>query len=82
MKAAFCYNVYNKIPRRYLILVSPRDSITIVLMWVYKCNCTLYVLFISSGAQDLGGFHGGCARNGFLRKQGKLERMFKFLTCK
>lgn len=32
------------------------------------------------GAQDLGGFHGGCTRNGFLRKQGKLERMFKFLT--
>lgn len=32
------------------------------------------------GAQELGGFLGGCTKNGFLRKQDKLERMFKCLT--
>ena len=35
-----------------------------------------------SGAQDIANIGGGCTRNGFLRKQGKLERIFKFLTCK
>lgn len=32
------------------------------------------------GAQDIVSFRGGCTKNGFLRKQGGLERMFKCLT--
>lgn len=32
------------------------------------------------GAQDIVGLNGGCTKNGFLRKQGRLERVFKFLT--
>lgn len=43
-------------------------------------NSVILVPLKHIGAQDIAGLHGGCTKNGFLRKQGKLERIFKFLT--